>query len=115
MICAISKLEEPVLGDAPVVVGGSTIQADTGWFQVIHAQHMLIQGPTKGVPARIVAQGLQHGGQPVVADISPLHRLPGALPQRVKLLLHPRFDVGQPMVGFGEDAEQPEHAHPAQA
>jgi hypothetical protein len=115
MIFAMPKLEQPGVGHGPVAVGGGAIEADAGWFQVVDAQHMLIQGPLKGVPAPIVAQGLQHGGQPIVADIEPMHRLPGAFAQRVEPLFRPRFDVVQPMVGFGEDVRQPEHAHPAQA
>ena len=115
MILARPHLEQPVLCDGPVAVGGGTIPADAGWFQVIHAPHRLLQGPLNGVPARLVAQGLQPGGQPVVADLYPMPRRPGALPQRVESRFRPGFDVVQPMVGFGEDVGQPEPAHPAQA
>jgi hypothetical protein len=98
MVFARPKLEQPVCRDAPVTADGRTIQTDARGLQVVHAQHVLIQSPRKGTPARIVAHGLQHGGQAVVADIQRVHRLPGALPQRVEALLGPGCHMVQPMV-----------------
>jgi hypothetical protein len=101
MVFAMLKLEQPVLRDTPVTAGGRTIQTDSRGLQVVHAQQVLIQCPLTGTPARIVAQGLQHGCQSVVADIQRVHRLPGALPQRVEALLGPGSRMVQPMVRLG--------------
>jgi hypothetical protein len=115
MVFAMAKLKQPIFRHGPVAVGGGTIQANACRLQVIHAQRVLIQGPLADAPARIVAQGLQHGRQPVIADIQCVHRLPGALPQRVEPLFGPGGDMVQPMVGLRKDMGQPDHADPAQA
>jgi hypothetical protein len=115
VVLAMPKLEQPVFRHAPVAAGGGTIQADACRLQVIDAPHVLIQRPLKGAPAGIVAQGLQYGRQPVVADVQRVHQLSGALTQRVEPVFHPGFDVVQPMVGLGQDMSQPQHTHPAQA
>jgi hypothetical protein len=115
MVFARPNLEQPVCRDAPVTADGRTIQTDARGLQVVHAQHVLIQSPLKGTPARIVAHGLQHGGQAVVADIQRVHRLPGTLPQCVEALSGPGCHMVQPMIRLGQDMGQPHHGHPAEA
>jgi len=73
------------------------------------------QGPHIGTPVRIVAQSHQPGHQPLIADIPRMHRLPGAVPQRVEPSWGTGGNMVRSMVGLGEELEQPEHAHPSQA
>jgi hypothetical protein len=76
---------------------------------------VLIERPLKGAPGRLVAESLEHGRQPVLADVSRVHEPPGAVPQRVEPLFGPGSDVVESMVALGEDRGQPEHTHPPQA
>src|SRR5512132_2363221 len=47
MVFARPNLEQPVCRDAPVTADGRTIQTDARGLQVVHAQHVLIQSPSK--------------------------------------------------------------------
>jgi hypothetical protein len=115
MVLAVTTLEQPVCGHAPVPVGGRTLQAHAGRLQGVHAQRGLIQSPVEGLPVRLVTQRLQPRGQPVVTDVQGLYRLSGARLERVAPLWGPGGGVGQPMRALGEPMRQPHHTHPAQA
>ncbi len=100
MILTVPELEQPVFGHRPMTTGRGAVQAHTRRLQVIHPQQLLVQGPFKRGPARIVTQGLQDPGQPVVAQVQGVGQLPGAAAQRVEPLLCPGFPMVQPMVRF---------------
>ena len=103
MILAVAELEESVFRHAPVPAGGGTIQAHALGLQVVHPQQLLGEGPFKALPARVITQGLQHGRQPVVAQVQEMDLLAGRAAQGLEALLGPGLHVVQAMIRLGQD------------
>ena len=109
------KLEQPVFRHAPVPAGRGTIQAHALGLQVVHTQQVWGAGACKGLPARVSTQSLQHGRQPVVAQVQGMDPLAGRAAQSLESLLGPRLHMVQAMIRLGQNMGQPQHGHPAEA
>jgi hypothetical protein len=103
MVLAVTELQQAVVGHAPVAAGGGGIQPHALGLQVVHAQPCLSEGPFKGRPACIITQGLQHGRQPVVAQVQGMAPLAGRAAQGLEALRGPRWHLGQAMICRGQD------------
>ena len=63
----------------------------------------------------IVAQLVQHCGQPIIVDVPSCYRLSQTVPQRLQSSLHLRLHMVHPMIPFREYMGQPDRCHPSQA
>lgn len=115
MVLAVTKLQQPLLGHAPIAADRRPIHPDTAWSQIVHPDRLAVQMTFKAGPPLIIAQDRQDPGQPVIAPSQPVQGLPSATPQALQPLLCPRLDLVEPVVSLRQNMAQPDRRRPAQA
>ena len=115
MVIARAQLEQSLLRHRPIPARRGAIDPHPFGLQVVHPHDPLVQGRFEVLPLLIIAEGIQHNTQPVIAPFLVAYSLSATLLQRVQPIGCPWLDLIHPVVTLGQNVRQPDRCGPAQA
>ena len=115
MIFAIAQLEQSLLRHRPIPARRGALDPHSFGLQVGHPHDPLVQGRFEVLPLLVIAEGIQHTTQPVIAPFLVANRLSATLLQRVQPGGCPWLDLIHPVVPLGQNVRQPDGCGQAQA
>ena len=115
MVFTIAQLEQSLLRHRPIPLRCGAIDPHAFGLQVVHPHDPLVQGPFEVLPLLVIAEGIQHKTQPIIAPFLVAYRLSATLLQRVQPRGCPWLDLIHPVVTLGQNVRQPDGGGQAQA
>src|SRR5216684_880732 len=115
VVFAVPQLEQPLFGHRPIPTDRGTIDPHPFGLEVVHPDELSVQRRLKLLPLLLIAQGIQHQGQAVIAKASLTDFLPGTDGQGLHPMGCPALHLIHPMIPFRHDVRQPDGCRPAQA
>jgi hypothetical protein len=115
MVFTVAQLEQPLLGHRPIPAGRGAIDPHSFRLQVVHPYDLPVQGRFELLPLLIIAEGIQHNTQSIIAPFLLAYRLSAPLLQRVQSSGYPWLDLIHPVVTLRHNVRQPDRCGQAQA
>jgi len=114
VIFALAQLEQALLGDRSIALGGGAIDPGTIGRQLVDAQQTRRECRLARFPVVVICQVAQHHRQVIVGEIKPVHVPAGALAERFLEAHRPGLDMVEAMIAFGENVGEPNRNDPTQ-
>lgn len=111
----MAQLEQSLPGHPPIPARRGAIDPHPFRLQLVHSHDPLGQGRFEVLPLLVIAEGIQHSTQSVIAPFLLANRLSAALLQRVLPRGYPGLDLIHPVVSLGQNVCQPDGCGQAQA
>jgi len=115
MVFAVAQLEQSLLRHRPIPLRGGAIDPHAFGLQVVHTHDLSVQGRFEVLPLLVIAEGIQHNTQPIIAPFLVAYSLSATLLQRLHSRSCPGLDLIHSMVTLGQNVRQPDGCGQAQA